>query len=106
MGRTGVTPVIAHLERYLKGQRAELVRDVLDLGVPVQVSGDVLLEFFKRGPAMKLLKADEAQLVASDCHNTSSRAPNLGDAMRVVEKKLGREHAAKIARCADRLAGV
>ncbi len=106
MGRTGVTPVIAHLERYLKGQRTELVRDVLDLGVPVQVSGDVLLEFFKRGPAMKLLKSDEAQLVASDCHNTTSRVPNLGDAMSVVEKKLGKERAAQILRCADRLAGV
>lgn len=106
MGRTGVTPVIAHLERYLKIQSADLVRAVLDLGVPVQVSGDVLLEFFKRGPALKLLKNNDAQLIASDCHNTSSRVPNLGEAMAVAEKKLGRERAAQIMRCADRLAGV
>lgn len=106
MGRTGVTPVLAHLERYLKLQSAELVRGVLELGVPVQVSGDVLLKFFERGPAMKLLKANDAQLIASDCHNTVSRVPNLGDAMAVAEKKLGRERAAQILRAADRLAGV
>lgn len=106
MGRTGITPVIAHLERYLKIQRPELVRGVLELGVPVQVSGDVLLEFFKRGSVLKMLKAHEAHLIASDCHNTTSRVPNLGAALRVAEKKLGHEAVSKLVRCADRLAGV
>ena len=32
-GGTGITPVIAHLERYLKIQRPEHIREVLELGV-------------------------------------------------------------------------
>ena len=106
MSRTGVTPVIAHLERYLKIQPAELIGEVVSLGVPVQVSGDVLLDFWGRGRVLKMLKANEAHLIASDSHNATSRKPNLGEAFKVAEKKLGAEHAARLKRTADRLAGV
>lgn len=106
MGRTGITPVIAHLERYLKIQRAELINEVLALGVPIQVSGDVLLHMMSRRSALKLLREQRYALVASDCHNTVSRVPNAGEAMSAVEKKLGKDRAAQLARCADRLAGI
>jgi len=104
--RTGVTPVIAHLERYLKSQRAEHIRAIFSLGVPVQLSADVLLRIFGRGKAIELLRKGQAHLIASDCHNCSSRCPNLGKAISVVRNKLGAEYSDEIVRCADVLAGI
>lgn len=103
MGKTGITPVIAHLDRYLKFQRPEHIREVLDLGVPVQVSGDVLLNTFRRGAAMKLLRNYDAHFIASDCHGVEHRKPNVAEAMEIVRKKLGSRRAEELIRCADGL---
>ncbi|MDD6188463.1 MAG: hypothetical protein PUB32_02640 [Clostridiales bacterium] len=94
MGRTGLTPVIAHIERYMKMQKPEHIKEVLSLGVPVQVSSEPLLHPLNRGRVLKLLRERQAQLIASDCHNTTSRPPNLGPAMEIVKKKLGKASAA------------
>lgn len=105
MSRTGITPVIAHLERYWKMQRPEHIREVLELGVPVQISADVLLHFISRGGAMKLLKSKQAHLLASDCHNCTTRRPDLKAALDVVRQKLGGYRVETLIRCADELAG-
>lgn len=105
MSRTGITPVIAHLERYWKIQRPEHIREVLELGVPVQISADVLLHFASRGSALKILKNKQAHLLASDCHNCIRRPPDLAAALDVVRSKLGERCADALIRCADELAG-
>ena len=106
MNRTDITPVIAHLERYLKIPRPEHVREILNLGVPVQVSGDVLLHFTTRSGAMKLLKNHQAHILASDCHNIGKRPPNIKDAMDVVRRKLGDQQVERLIRYADEMAGL
>lgn len=103
IGRTGITPVIAHLERYLKNQRPELIRDVLALGVPIQFSGDVLLHPLTRGGVIKLLRQGRGFLLASDCHDCIQRPPNLATAMEVVRRKLGDQLAEMLIRCGDAL---
>ncbi len=104
MGRTGITPILAHLERYLRGQRREMVEAVLSLDLPVQLSSDVLLHAMTRGSALRLLKSGRAHLLASDCHGTERRKPTLGPAMEVVRKKLGDAAAEQLCRCACELA--
>ena len=104
-GRTGITPVIAHLERYLKIQRPEYIQEVLRLGVPVQVSADILLRPMVRGGTMKLLRQNQANVVASDCHNCGSRAPRLTAAMDLLRRKLGAQQAELLIRCGDQLVG-
>lgn len=89
MGRTGVQPVIAHLERYAKLQRKEHMEAVLDIGVPIQISGDVFLHWLRRPGALRMLRRGEAHIIASDCHHVAGRVPNLGDAMALVRAKLG-----------------
>lgn len=88
-GRTGLTPVLAHIERYLKGQKPEHLDAVLSLGVPVQVSAEPLLHLTRRGAVLKLLRSRRAQLIASDAHDPKSCPPDLGSAMAVVRRKLG-----------------
>lgn len=102
MGRTGVTPVIAHIERYIKMQKPEHIAEALSLGVPVQVSSEPLLHPLSRGGVLKLLRKRQAEFIASDCHNTTSRPPNLGPAMEIVKKKLGKNLAA-LTQQSDRL---
>lgn len=89
IGRTGITPIIAHLERYLNIQPKTLVREVLRLGAPVQVSAGILMHPLQRSGAMKLLKSGRANLLASDCHDCLRRPPDLAAGMEIVRKKLG-----------------
>lgn len=102
-GRTGITPVLAHLERYMKIQRQEYIDEVLRLGFPVQVSADVLLRPLARGRVLKMLRQGQAQIVASDCHECSNRVPNLAAAAAVLNSKLGLKEAERIFEAAESL---
>lgn len=104
MDRTGVTPVIAHLERYLNHQKPERIRELLELDVLVQVSAAPLLHPLRRGKALGLLRERCAQFVASDCHDTVSRPPDLGPAAKVLLRKLGEKQWKEHIRWADELA--
>ena len=105
MERTGITPVLAHLERYLKLQNRERVMEILELGLPVQISADAFLHLLSRGRALNALK-DWAHVVASDCHDPEKRRPCLGEAAAVIGKKLGGDAAAAMEHCARELAGL
>ena len=48
MDSGGVTPVLAHLERYFRTQKADLLREVLNMGVPIQISAEPLLHMLQR----------------------------------------------------------
>lgn len=87
MGKTGVTPIIAHLERYMKGQRWSNIQEILALGVPIQLSSGIFLTMGGRRLAKQLLYHGTGFLLASDCHNTTTRPPNLRDSLVILEKK-------------------
>lgn len=103
MNHTGITPILAHLERYLGTQDKMQVKEILSLGVPVQISSTPLLHFFSRGGSLKALKKSWAHVVASDCHDPVNRRPDLGEAMQVIEKRLGENQAKRIEAFADGL---
>ena len=100
-GRTGLTPVIAHIERYLKSQKSQHIEAVLSMGVPVQVSAEPLLHPLRRGAVLKLLREQKAHLIASDAHSPEARPPNLGAAMAVVRRRLGGRQADSLAERSD-----
>ena len=103
MSKTGLTPVIAHIDRYLDIQKKELLQELYSIGLPMQLSGEALLHLFTREKALRLLRDETAQYVISDCHNLKDRKPNMGAALDVVEKKLGKGKADKLAWLSDRL---
>lgn len=84
--------MIAHVERYFHCQEKRSVERLLDMGYPVQVSAEALLHMTSRRKALELLVNYDALLI-SDCHDTSRRKPNMGAALKVMEKKLGRHMA-------------
>lgn len=83
----GITPILAHIERYLSMQSRDTLMRVLEQEVLVQMNAENLLQFSKRGKARKLLESGTVQLLGTDCHNLTSRKPNLGPGVEYLEKK-------------------
>lgn len=104
-GRTGITPVIAHLERYQKIQKVEMFEEILALGVPIQLGTDMLLHTLQRRGLLKLLQQGNGFVLASDCHNLTSRKPNLQVAMEILGKKLGESATEQLRQQAKRILG-
>lgn len=88
--RWGIRPVIAHIDRYIAPFRTQRIPERLEeLPVLVQANASFFLDRATSRMAMRLLRQDRIQLLGSDCHNLTGRAPNLGAAVRQIEKRLG-----------------
>ena len=88
--KQGLTPIIAHIDRYIRPFRTHgIPRKLEELPVLVQANGAFFLDRGTASFALRLLKADRIHLLGSDCHNMTDRAPNLGEAARVIENRLG-----------------
>lgn len=87
----GITPIIAHVDRYIRPFRTFGIPERLaELPVMVQANAS----FFQQGTAsmaLRMLKKDQIQLLGSDCHNLTSRRPNLGNAVETIRRRLGQE---------------
>ena len=83
----GVTPVIAHVERYLDIQDRSGLQRILEQDVLVQMNAEFLLQLYTRREARRLLQSGMIQLLGTDCHNNHNRAPNLGKALELMKKK-------------------
>lgn len=90
--RWNLTPIIAHIDRYIAPFRSHGIPDALaQLPVMVQANASFFLKKGTQRLAMALLRDDKIQLLGSDCHNLSDRCPNLGQARQVIAQRLGEE---------------
>jgi len=87
MNRTGLTPVIAHIDRYFAIESAAQLERLYSFGLPVQLSAAAFNGYFSRRRAIRLLTSGKAQLLVSDCHDPTRRAPNLAKAYTQIEKR-------------------
>lgn len=85
----GLTPVLAHVERYARGSQMGKYRSALLTETLFQCNADYFLHFTTRGKALRQLQSGQIHLLGSDAHNLSHRTPKLGDAARVIREKLG-----------------
>lgn len=89
--RRGITPVIAHIDRYIAPFRTHGIPQRLQqLPVLVQANASFFLRSRTRRMALKMLRDDQIQLLGSDCHNLDSRPPMLGAAVQMIEEHLGK----------------
>lgn len=102
MGRSGLTPVIAHLDRYLD-QKTERLDRLLEMELPIQVSAETLCSPLRRGKALRLLEQAAEAMVISDCHGIRRRKPNLGDAAEALRRKWGAARAETLLQTAEEL---
>lgn len=95
--RWGIVPIIAHVDRYIAPLKTHGIPEQLGkLPVFVQANADFFEKKATAGMAMRMIKKDQIQLLGSDCHNLTSRKPNLGKALELIEKRLGSDALARI----------
>lgn len=93
----GITPILAHFERYLPYMsKSGIAEELLNAGVVVQTNGEAVISSSSRKNILKMINSDKIQLLGSDCHNLSDRPPNLGEAFQIISKILGKSVLEKI----------
>lgn len=83
--------ILAHVERYLFDQPADVVAALLDNGVLMQSNAAFFLNRRTTGKAIRFLKRGLIHLLGSDAHNTTVRPPDLGEACDLIEARAGKE---------------
>lgn len=103
--RLGMTPVVAHIERYHCLENDEdRVSELINMGCYMQVNSSNILKpklFGDRYKFMKkrvqfFLERDLVHFVASDMHNLDDRPPYMQKAYQIVAKKYGVERAEEL----------
>ena len=102
--RTGLIPVLAHLERYLFTQRPEYLRELEAMGLPVQISAGSLLRPLRRRRILNVLRNWDC-CIASDCHNLTDRRPNLGPAAQAARRLFPEKRARQLLERSGELLG-
>lgn len=87
-------PVLAHIERCIFYQSETTFCRLLASGVLMQVNAEFIIGSFSRFKAFRLAKKSRIHFIGSDCHNMQNRAPDIGKAYKILEKKLGRAYTA------------
>lgn len=83
-------PIVAHVDRYLTPYRSfGIPKKLEELPVLVQANAEFFLNKGTARKAKKMLAAEQIHLLGSDAHNLTNRAPNLGEALNVIENTLG-----------------
>lgn len=89
----GITPIIAHPERYSEIQRKpELLEAYIDRGILIQVNSGSITGSYGRQlkkTVMRLIKEGYVHFIASDAHSNDKRNPDMNKAAAIVEKKFG-----------------
>ncbi|WP_048766245.1 capsular polysaccharide biosynthesis protein Cps4B [Streptococcus cristatus] len=103
--RLGMTPVVAHIERYHCLENDEdRVSELINMGCYMQVNSSNVLKSKLFGDRYKFMKKrvqfflerDLVHFVASDMHNLDDRPPYMQKAYQIVAKKYGAERAEEL----------
>ena len=96
--------VLVHPERFCfsKSNLHQLER-LAQLPIGLQVNAGALLRWGTRRLALDLLQMAHMPLLGSDCHNLTSRPPNLKEGRKVIMQKLGEAFLTRMDQNAQRL---
>ena len=85
------TLVLAHIERYMNYQSADVFEKLLANDVLMQVNADFVTGFFTKQKAIKLFKNERIHFIGSDCHNMTTRPPEIAKAYELIGRKIGKD---------------
>ena len=87
---SGVTVIIAHVERYFRYQNKKRdLYNLIDMGAILQLDTNIFGSRAGRRTAFNLLKIGDYFVLGTDCHNMDDRSPDFGAACEVITAKLG-----------------
>lgn len=102
--RWGITPIIAHVDRYLGLLNTHGIPERLEeLSVLVQANASFFVNSVTRSRALRMLKRDQIHLLGSDCHNLEQRPPKLDQALQIIQKNLPPEILERIAQYQEQI---
>lgn len=81
--------VLAHIERYLPYQSADVMDRLFDSDLLMQVNATFFTRLGSRRKALRMLGDGKIQFVGSDTHDTKTRPPFIGKAADVIQKEFG-----------------
>ena len=92
----GYIPIIAHVDRYtiFKTNSISVIKSLKEKDVLFQVNAESILGgngFQTKRFTHKLLKEDLIDFIASDSHGIDFRAPNLGNCLEYLQKKITKQ---------------
>ena len=88
----GVTPVIAHFDRYIKYKgNLEKIYRLVETGALLQLNCSALEKFFSRIKINGFLKKGLVFAIGTDCHNLISRKPDYLAAAEYVKSRIGQQ---------------
>lgn len=92
IGMTGITPVVAHIERYTQIVDQCYINALMSLNVLVQMNADNFEGGRKERKALRMIREGTIQILGTDSHNMTSRAPNMEKAIgRLKQHRMGAE---------------
>ena len=87
--KQGLLPIVAHVDRYIGRFRTFGIPERLaELPVLVQANAEFFLKKSTSAMALRMLKKNQIHLLGSDCHNLTSRCPDLGGALELIQRRL------------------
>ena len=86
-GKNGICLMLAHIDRYLHLQTAGVWERLLDHGILMQTNASFFNSRLTRRKALTLLGRGYVHFLGSDCHNMTTRPPQVGKAYDVIRKK-------------------
>lgn len=81
----GLTPIIAHLERYAHFQDRKTLQQLYGMNLLIQMNAEYCLDPKTARKARKLIEDGIVQVLGSDSHNPDRRPPNLGPAVQKLK---------------------
>lgn len=91
-GKDGICLLLAHIDRYLSLQSREVWGRLLDNGILMQTNASFFAAFTTRRKALSLLGSGYIHVLGSDCHNMTSRPPQIHKAFAAIEKRFGADY--------------
>lgn len=87
---TGITPIIAHFERFIPFQKdMSKIYELRNMGCILQMNAGYFKGFFNKRKALRFFDEGLAGLLGSDCHNLESRPPEIKSAYDILRANLG-----------------
>ena len=98
--RHGITPIIAHIERFIASQKGtDNIESLLGLDVLIQMNcGAIEKKFFNR-TNHNLVKTGRIDLIGTDCHNMTTRKPNMDIGIKYITNHFGISMLNEIDKC-------
>ncbi|KXT72770.1 Tyrosine-protein phosphatase CpsB [Streptococcus sp. DD10] len=103
--RLGITPVVAHIERYhALENEAQRVQELIHMGCYIQINSFSVLKpklfgdkyKFMKKRAQFFLEKGLVHFIASDMHNLDDRPPYMKEAYQIINKQYGEKRAREL----------